>query len=522
MEPWAPCEFHLPNWTVDEEPGAEVLSPAGHHVEYASIDIFHPYSLQACVHESSVGYQQQLVEYRAEASEHNPIEKVAQDSFEVAFHSMEMEICKNPISVFQEVAHEFEDDIKMMKMKIHKYPEIIRALGDWCAVPKFVAIGPYHHGREQLNKVEQVKHVAAYHCIRESGYSVREVYDAVVSAADDARHLYDKDVIAGISYDDFRHMMFFDACFLVQYMVWCTDGSDNMDPSLNSFFYSNRKGMHHDVSLHENQLPWQVVEAVMRFRPLSLEQFLGPCRGILQNRWAFKKMPLVLDDSYDPPHLLGLIRHYIVGSTSITEPHAVDNIELVSLSFSAIELAEIGITLTANETTDLTKMGLHKKGIFFAELSMAPIYLNYARATRLVNMAALELCTTSNFLAAKDEDTAVCSYLLLLSMLVHREEDVHELRTKGILQGGAGLTNKEALDFFTRLQNLPHGSCCARTMIEIDNYRINRRIRTKVHAFIHKKKRTICTVLSTIVAVFSIFGTLIGILVKLKSIKSAP
>jgi hypothetical protein len=62
------------------------------------------------------------------------------------------------------------------------------------------------------------------------------MYEAVVSTADDARRLYDKDVMAGIGYDDFRHMMFFDACFLVQYMVWCTDGSDEMDPSLNRFF----------------------------------------------------------------------------------------------------------------------------------------------------------------------------------------------------------------------------------------------------------------------------------------------
>jgi hypothetical protein len=96
------------------------------------------------------------------------------------------------------------------------------------------------------------------------------------------------------------------------------------------------------------------------------------------------------------------------------------------------------------------------------------------------------------------------------------------LRRKGILQWGAGLTNKEALNFFTSLQNLPHGSCCARTMVEIDSYRANRRMQTNVHAFFHKKKKTIRTVLSTIVAVVSIFGTLVGILVKLKSPKAAP
>jgi hypothetical protein len=167
MEPaaaFAPCGFHLVNWTVGEEPGAQFWTPAGLPVESASINIFDSYS------QESGGGHQHLVEYYAlSATQHDPIEKVAQESFEVALHNMEMEIYSNPINVFKEVAHEFEDDIEMMKVKIHRYPASIRALGDWCTVPSNVSIGPYHHGREHLKKMEQAKHVAAYHCIRESG-----------------------------------------------------------------------------------------------------------------------------------------------------------------------------------------------------------------------------------------------------------------------------------------------------------------------------------------------------------------
>ena len=50
-------------------------------------------------------------------------------------------------------------------------------------------------------------HVAAYHCIRESGHSVHEIYDAVVAAADDARSLYDKGVMSGITDNDSLPMM---------------------------------------------------------------------------------------------------------------------------------------------------------------------------------------------------------------------------------------------------------------------------------------------------------------------------
>jgi hypothetical protein len=262
--------------------------------------------------------------------------------------------------------------------------------------------------------------------------------------------------------------------------------------------------------LLENQLPLEVVKAVMRFSHVSLTRFVSFLRDIMQNRRVLKGEPLVLDDKYKTPHLLGLLRHHIVESRDTTEEPDVSNIEELPISVSAIELAEIGIKLRANETTEVISMGLNKIGIFFAELSLSPLSLTHATAIWLVNMVALELSTTHY----KDEKSAVYSYLHLLSMLVHREEDVQELQTRGILQG-AGLTNKEALEFVTSFQNVPHGSYRANIMIEIESYRVNRRIRTKVHVFIHKKKKTILTVFSAVVAVVSIFGTLIGILLKI-------
>jgi len=95
-----------------------------------------------------------------------------------------------------------------------------------------------------------------------------------------------------------------------------------------------------------------------------------------------------------------------------------------------IELAEMGIDLTAKDTTELAQVGIKKKRFFFAELSLPPLSVTEARPSRLVNMAALELCTTTDFFFVK-EDSAVCSYLRLLCMMVHREEDVQELGAKG-------------------------------------------------------------------------------------------
>ncbi|XP_062182909.1 UPF0481 protein At3g47200-like [Phragmites australis] len=495
MEPaavWVPSEFQLANWTME---------PAVWSPDLPADQIFGSW-LQTSVASSS---GEQLVEYAA-ATQNN-----------------------DPIHVFEEAAHEFETDINMMKMKMHTYPASFRALGEQYTAPTMVAIGPYHHGRDRLKQAETAKHVAAYHCIRESGHSVQEMYDAVVSVAHYARSLYDQAAVAGIGDDDFLPMMFYDACFLVQYMLTCTPtGFAEMDPALRSFLDSNDNDIYHDIMLLENQLPWRVVEAVMRFRPVPLEGFITCLKGCLQDRKVPEEEPFVLDESYEPPHLLGLLRFYIVGrrsNTKLPTPPETDSVsvsgisntkrppqpqtESISFSVSAIELAEIGITLAANnKTTELIHMGVKKKGPIFAELSLAPLTLDDARASYLVNMAALELCTIPHFQDAEDEESAVCSYLLLLDMFVDRENDVHELRTKHLLQGGGGLTNKEALDFFASLPGLRLGSCYVRIMEEIEKYRVKRRMWITVHAFLYKNIRTIVMAISAIGALVAIFGTL--------------
>ncbi|KAF8645021.1 hypothetical protein HU200_066224 [Digitaria exilis] len=439
----------------------------------------------------------------------------AQQELELDFDNIVIKIHSDPIHVFEKAARDFKDGVDTMRMKIHRYPATIRSLGELYTVPTTVAIGPYHHGRDHLKPAEKVKHVAAYHCIRESGRSVQEIYEAVISVADDARRLYDSNIVDGIGDDDFLPMMFYDACFLVQYMLTCTTitgGLSQMDPALRSFFDANDDSIYRDIMQLENQLPWRVVEAVMRFRPVSLTEFVASVRGCLQDRKVPDEKPFVLVDgnSYDPPpHLLGLLRYYIVGRSDAKLP-SLPETEAISFSVSAMELAEIGITLTANETTtELIHMGVKKKkGHLFAELSLAPLSLDDTRASLLVNMAALELCMTPSFHDAEDEASAVCSYLLLLGMMVEREEDVHELRRRRLLQGGGGHTNKAALEFLTSLQGLRLGSRYVRTMEEIESYKVRRWMSTKVHAFVYKNMKTILTVVSSTAAVVGILGTL--------------
>ena len=151
-----------------------------------------------------------------------------------------------------------------------------------------------------------------------------------------------------------------------------------------------------------------VVARWLSARPGSFKKRPGCAPGLSRVYWV--------QDYYNKaPHLLGLLRFYAVGKTRRStskpkmSPSDLMKMESTPLSAGAIELAEMGIFLTANETTELPDMGLNRKWIVLAELSMAPLSLNDAHARWLVNMAALELCKTPDFFGddtAEVEDSA--------------------------------------------------------------------------------------------------------------------
>jgi hypothetical protein len=568
MEPaeaWGgPCELQLAannnSWTVEEPAAAQVWAPAVD--QYASMvdSTFDTcYSLQAYVPDDgrSGGGRQQLVEdcYYSAASEHDPAVQI----ITVREDIMKSEV-KPPVpihlatqvsddgltnGVFKRVASDFDKaDVEDMSRKMHRFPACLQSVDACHTVPRFVAIGPYHHGDEALEPAEKVKHVAARYCITK-GHTVEEVYAKVAEAAEEARGLYDKDVLAGIGRMDFRHMMFFDACFLVQFMLLrCgtkryepvqgeeddddEEGGDD-DGSWKDFLQGYMSPKHydivHDIMLLENQIPWSVVEVVLSFMPVPPsssvsilpKDFVRKMRHILlpdRQDKVGQEDSFRFDDKYKPPHLLGLLRHHIVGTSPkiYTGKLHDSKAKTISFSVSAIELAEIGITVTASKSTKLTAMSLDMDGYLSADLRLPSLSLDRDRASYLVNMAAFELCTVRSFSSAeRASDSAVCSYLLLLAMLVHREEDVHELRVRGLMVGGGGLDDAEALRFFTSFQGLRYGQHYNYVMENIDRYRATRRTRTTLHAFFYNHWKTITAVIGVVGTVAGIIGTLVSI-----------
>uniref|UniRef100_A0A8R7V8E7 Uncharacterized protein n=1 Tax=Triticum urartu TaxID=4572 RepID=A0A8R7V8E7_TRIUA len=191
---------------------------------------------------------------------------------------------------------------------------------------------------------------------------------------------------------------------------------------------------------------------------------------------------------YKPPHLLGLLRYSQLGN--MTNIDLVNNCTCQSSS-SAIELAEIGIKLTASSKTGLADMSV-QRGCLFGQLSLTALFVNNFTACWLVNMASYEACVSTTY---PSDGFIISSCISFLAMLMDKEEDMHELRAKHIVR--SFFSNTGLLVFFkglaTHLRLRRHYFVITS---KISKFKHERPVSIAVHRFVYKNFKTIVTVLS--------------------------
>ncbi|KAL6908081.1 hypothetical protein ACP4OV_002251 [Aristida adscensionis] len=281
--------------------------------------------------------------------------------------------------------------------KIHKFPASLIRFGierDYIT-PRTVAMGPYHHGKPELQVMEQVKRKAAENLFQGLDELQKATRNEVICITQDIRSCYaDADMLVpGIPDDKFADMMFIDCCFLVQLMEH--EICPNEHPSwLRSVIQQQYKAIKRDIMLLENQIPWVVFKIIMHQRRLPIKKvtdFLLSCFPLSVPEELRDYLTMMSADGFSPAHLLGLLLELVHGNLSVRE----DPIPAKALpvTTSASELVEMGVKLKASSKTTLFQSMNTVKGPFFAELSLAPLALDDISACCLANMVAFEICT---------------------------------------------------------------------------------------------------------------------------------
>uniref|UniRef100_A0A0A8YR93 Uncharacterized protein n=1 Tax=Arundo donax TaxID=35708 RepID=A0A0A8YR93_ARUDO len=369
--------------------------------------------------------------------------------------------------------------------------------------------------------MEEAKRAAVDELCRVASQPREAVRGKILSLAGSTRSCYADDwQIQRMGDGVFADMMLLDGCFLLQFMVsMCPDDDSDAPPEADPLMSRGEVHTHidaiaRDVLLLENQIPWLVLEALMEFRPaVPVRRFLALMASAFDIGNDRADSPTDLqgrqpnrdDQDQPPPHLLGLFHRRQVGAAR-TQSLRVPR--LSSLSSTAVELAEMGVKLTASKSKKFGDMSMSKrrrKGLF-GELSLAPLVLNDLTSCWLFNMAAYEACLG----ATQADNFAVSSYLSLASLLMNREGDVQELRAKGIIN--SAWSDMRTLDFFKwAAPPLSVGHRYYHIFERLQEYKQERRVWIAVHRFLYKNIKTVVAVLSVVGVLAGLFKTILSL-----------
>ncbi|CAA2989025.1 Hypothetical predicted protein [Olea europaea subsp. europaea] len=206
------------------------------------------------------------------------------------------------------------------KPQIQRVPSLLRDIqsNEKCYDPLVVSIGPYHHGKKQLESFENLKIPAAqnFNLACDIKVSFKQLYEEVANVGESARKCYKKGSTEKYDDESFNKMMFLDACFVLQIILSETGSNqteeDLLRPWCNHLVFARR-----DLFLLENQIPLLVLKVLIKFRFKNgsdgtklIQNFLDQTATRMSRQ---KKEKWEID--MDAPHLLHLFRDQLIGSS---------------------------------------------------------------------------------------------------------------------------------------------------------------------------------------------------------------
>ncbi|XP_072959111.1 UPF0481 protein At3g47200-like [Typha angustifolia] len=322
--------------------------------------------------------------------------------------------------------------------KLHKVPQLLRKNKekDKPFDPVIVAIGPYHHFDEHLTDMEDHKKAATYDF---AGAQMDLYYYKVAGVAQEAKRMY-VDVPPEMSEIDFTLMLFFDGCFVLDFIDKFVKGESKdlrISTHLHGFILR-------DMLLLENQIPYIVLDALMSVRKVDIDKFLNQIVGIEAkgNGTGGNGSRGVGSGLQGRAHLLALLREKHLGNDDQARLYWVEDNSWQSFR-SAKELSAAGIKLCQSASRHMRDVRFQSYYLW-GKLTIPRMVVDDLTRSRLLNMVAFEMCPGAA------SDYGITSFVWLLDCLIDHADDVKELRKKGILLNALG-SDEQVADLFNEI-----------------------------------------------------------------------
>nr|XP_016500689.1 PREDICTED: UPF0481 protein At3g47200-like [Nicotiana tabacum] len=341
--------------------------------------------------------------------------------------------------------------------------------------PLVVSIGPMHHGKDHLQAMEKFKRSLAQKYAERIREADTAAFETVLLKA---RNCYSHSVHSVYNDPDWFVIMFIDACFILEFLSSELGGSRWVDMNMKNH---DRDLVRRDLLLLENQLPFELLQifctSFMRGNDFSLmviimsflfNRMITTVSGVSStddtlididhfDDYIVNNMPLPRQESERFPqvshkHLLQLFRDLSIeaigaGPTKLEEEEEEDDLVYNYPNLSVTELKKAGIRCRCGKVggrlTYFSPSDIYFKSYALSgKLVLPQLTIHEWTKALLLNLVAYEYsCST------QDNPSGISTYLNFMGKLINREEDVKELRGRGIISYSIG-DDQAVVDLF--------------------------------------------------------------------------
>ncbi|XP_075667500.1 UPF0481 protein At3g47200-like [Castanea sativa] len=383
---------------------------------------------------------------------------------------------------------------------IYRVPDHLRKWNGEAYTPQVISIGPYHHNKENFQKMDKnkVRYFKSFMQRAKNEINLENLVTTIREMEDIIRHCYVDTV--QLQRDDFVKMIMLDATFILELFLksklrkWTRDDPMRVEAWL--FDMVTR-----ELLLLENQLPFFVIKKIYNLALPSLSNSLS----LIQLTFDFFKHFNIHNKAPkgEIKHFTDLLRFFAL------PPH--DKLpkrdkKTVFPKYSATQLREAGVKFEVVPNKCLLDLSF-KEGV----LKIPLLDFNDDTEVHIRNIMALEQCYHAN-------DSYITDFYLILDYLIDTTKDVDLLAEKGIIFNCLGDSSAVAfminnLNKGVFWKNMNSDLCCLCEELNVFYEKPSHKWKALLrHQYFSTPWRAASTIAAIILLVFTLIQTVCSII----------